>query len=232
MPSTHTKQLIKWVQLNANGWNRTGSEGILPILDSVQNILLQNETAQNLLFDSTTGDFPSLDTENEVYEYDMPSNVWRVSEVLLTSPIPNDLNLDLNPEYGLVSNINPAIEKKFYNNREYQRFPFVSTRDQNPREVCKVRFHVNPTTTTGSFLYRGYKMITPRLTSESVEIQIAEKYDFTVTMPVINLVIQAFQTGNWDETIELIEKLYKPKLIKEMNAGEQGELGFIRRREF
>lgn len=232
MPSTHTKQLVKWIQLNANGWNRTGSEGILPILDSVQTILLQNETAQNLIYDSTTGDFPSLTTKNEVYEYEMPSNVWRVSQILLTSPVPNDMDINLNPEYGLQSNINTALEKVFYNNREYQRFPFVRSTDQNPRERCKVWFSVNPTATSGQFLYRAYGMISPRITSESVEMQISEKYDFTVTMPVINLVIQAFQTGNWDETIELIEKLYKPKLIKEMNMGEQGELGFMRRSEF
>ena len=232
MPSTHTQQLVKWIQLNANGWNNTGAEGIVPILDSVQNTLLQNETAQNLKYDTATGAFPLLATTDGVYEYEMPSDVWRVAQMLLTSPVPNDLDLRLSAEYGLESNVNPVMEKLYYNNREYRRWPFLKTTDSNPRDPCKVVFSINPTTTTDIYHYRSYKMISPRITNETVEIQISEKYDFTVTIPTIMLIIEAFQTGNWYENIAIIEQLYKPKLIEEMNSGEQGLAGFVTRNEF
>jgi len=230
MPST--LQILKWGQLNASGWNREGAEGLAPLLNEVQNILKQNETYQNQKYDSTTGDFPSFDTTDGVYEYDMESDIWRVSEVLLSSPIPNDLNLQLNPEYGIETNITNIIEKKEYNGKEYIRFPFVRTLDKTYDNPAKVQFKVNPTTTSGSFLVRSYLVPRPQITSSRIQLSIPEKYHMTVVLPSLMLLVEAFQTNNWTEAIEIIEKKYKPLMMKEMNEGEQGECSGTRRREF
>jgi len=229
LPST--KQLVKWIQLNANGWNRIGTQGILPILNEAQNILLQNETAQNAAYDNATGLFPSFDTEKEKYEYDMPKTIWRVGQILLVSPVSSDLNLDLNPEYGMESNIQLETENVFYNGRKYVRFPFVSTRDRTHDDACKVRFFTDPGDTEGIFLYRGYQLPT-QLTSENIQLQIPEKYHMSVVMPAVQSLIDAFETGTWIDATTYIEEKLRPKLIEEMNMGEQGISHYITRREF
>jgi len=224
-----TSQIIDWVKQDAPGWNRTGVHGILPILNEAHNILAQNETEQMVAYDASTGRFPLLTTTAGTYQYDMPSDIWRVNEVLVEASSYNeyDLNYSLNVISG--TNSKKFYQRKWYRGKEYIRITGIKTIDARRGQNCKVIFDFDPG--TGSlFYYRGYLKPT-QITSERIELIIPEKFHLSHVVPAVIKLIEGFQNHTWDKSLAFIEEKYKRDIINEMNKGEQGEDGFIERRE-
>lgn len=136
--------MVDWLLMNVNGWDRDGVRGILPILNETHRILFQQETEQTLKFDSVTGDFPFIPTIAGVFVYELPADVWRVSEVLLPFP--------LNPDYGfrgLLPDYNYAkherqVDVKIYFHKRYTKLPNVTALDKTESTNAKIRFHDDP----------------------------------------------------------------------------------------
>ena len=122
-----TAQMIEWVIMNADGWDRTGQRAVLPVLNQVHRILLQNETFQSMKFDSVFGDFPFIPTIAGVFEYDLPPDVWRASELLLPFPLSMDYGfLSLFADYGFINHVR-QIDTKEYFHKKYVKLPNITT---------------------------------------------------------------------------------------------------------
>jgi hypothetical protein len=136
--------MVEWLIMNADGWDRAGQRSVLAVLDAVHKILLQNETSQSQKFDASRGDFPSFPTIAGVYEYLMPTNVWRVSEVLLPFPLSPDYGFSaLLPDYNYIKHVRQVDVKEYFHKR-YVRMPNVTAIDKTESSGCKVRFHDDP----------------------------------------------------------------------------------------
>ena len=79
-----TNQHLTWIALECHGWSPEGPEkGILPIYNQAHRILNTAEREQNLLYDSSTGDFPYVATTNGTYQYTCPTTVWQVKHIVV-----------------------------------------------------------------------------------------------------------------------------------------------------
>jgi len=231
LPST--KQIARWLQLNANGWNIEGVKGIVPLINEAQNILMQIESEQTLAFDTVNGNFPSFQTESGVYEYDMPDNIWRVSQVLIDTQNTPNLNLVLNSEYGLTTAQFPPTQRFMYQGREYIRILYIKTRDRTFNDPCKVKFSFDPTAEDGTYLYRGYELPT-QITSARIEPSLPDSngLHMRTLIPATAKLIEAFQNNSWDEALDYINMVLRPIVQKEMNSGEQSLAHSTARCEF
>ena len=229
MPST--KQIARWLQLNANGWNIEGVKGIVPLINEAQNILMQEESEQTLSFDSSTGNFPSIETEEGVYEYDMPSNIWRVSQVLIDVRDTPNLSLITNSEYGINSVELPPTMRYMYMGREYIRVLNAKTIDRTYNNNCKVRFFEDPQVAT--YYYRGYTLPT-QITSASINPSLPDSngMHMRALVPATAKLIEAFQNNTWDEALAYINMELKPLVQRMMNSGEHGLSHTVTRMEF
>jgi len=225
-----TKQLVSWIRLNAQKWNRVGEQGILPILNEAQNILMQQEADQALKYDSVTGDVPVLNTVAGQFEYDMPADVWRVTAIMTLVPFHNDLTLPYSYEYGIETDTKRPYEEFYFNGKKYMRLLYCRTVDASYGVPCKVRFLLDPGTSQGAYQYRGY--IRPRqLTSEAIPLSLPEKFHFTHLLPATMKMIEAIQFGDWAGASEWVRGRYAKEIQEEMGRGEQGESILSERRD-
>jgi len=217
-----TKQIARWLQLNANGWNIEGVKGIVPLINEAQNILMQTESEQTLVRDTATGNFPSFETESGVFEYEMPANIWRVSQVLLDVQNTLPLNIPPNSEYGITPTMIPPTQRVMYAGREYVRVLYINTRDRTMQEPCRVRFSTDPTAQASVYLYRGYELPT-QITSAGIDPSLPDSngLHMRTLLPAAAKLIEAFQNNTWDEALDYINKELRPIVRKEMNSGEQ-----------
>jgi len=128
MPTT--REIVSWVKLNANGWNRVGENGIIPIINEVQNMLMLQETHQQTIYNGE--EFPSLTTQDGVFEYDINSTnvpslsasdeVWRVAMMLLKIPVNETLRAILIRDYGREPLLERPQDKYRFNGKLYFRF--------------------------------------------------------------------------------------------------------------
>jgi hypothetical protein len=228
MPST--KQLVNWIKLNANGWNRIGEKGIVPLINEAQNILMQHETPQMVKRDPLTGEFPSFDTVAGTYEYEMPSDVWRVSQILAALPLQLDYNLPFSTYYGMNSNVEQPMEDLVYHGKRYVRIPYVTSRDSFLNQAATVEFKVDPGTSTGVYLYLGYIRPT-QIMSESINPSLPEKFHMTHLLPATMKLIEAMQFGNWTDGVEYISNRLAKQIRDEQWNGENGFSHTMERRE-
>jgi len=235
MPST--SRMVTMLLLNANGWTRTD---VLAALNDAQNLLVQEQTEQTVV--SVNGEFPSIDTQAGVYEYEIP-DVWRVSEILIRYPLVSEYHryyayAYYGPfGYNYRNDFQRNLEMRKYLGKKYVRVQQISTLDRSPGNNsgtavnAKVKFNFDPGDTTDLFLRRSYSLPT-QLTSENIPPSIkSEKAQLTALFPTAMEMIKGYQNGDWDEVFQKIETLYKPIVMAEENAGEQGVSNFIDRRE-
>jgi len=231
MPST--SRMVTMLELNANGWSRVD---ILAALNDAQNLLIQEQTEQTVV--TVNGEFPALNTQEGVYEYEIP-DVWRVSEILVQYPLLKEYDYLLPGYYGYGydNGFQKNIEDRKYRGKKYIRIQQIATQDRSPGNnsatvvSAKVIFQYNPGDTTNFYRRRSYSLPT-QLTSENIPPSIkSEKAQLTALFPTAELMIRGYQNGDWDEVFTKIETKYKPIVMAEENAGEQGVSNFIDRRE-
>lgn len=233
MPSV--SRMVTMLLKNANGWDRDGDNGILPVLNDAQNLLVQNQTEQTVV--TVNGEFPVLNTQSGVYEYEIP-DVWRISEVLIQYPLSIEYgNIYYQPNTSDRADFQKNVEMRKYRGKKYSRVQQIATLDRSPGNNsgsavnAKIIFQYDPGDTEGVYKYRSYSLPT-QLTSENIPLSIkSEKAQLTALFPTAELMIRGYQNGDWDEIFTKIETQYKPVVMAEENAGEQGVSNFVDRRE-
>jgi len=214
-----TKQIVEWVKLNANGWNVDGPRGILPILNVVQNLMLEEQVEQRVAYDESTGLFPTFDTIDGQFVYEI-EDIWRITEVLIKYEDSADYNL--RTWYGDYSYDDTRQELITWQSKRYIAIKDCRTIEKTLEENAKIIFANNPGDTSGYFYYRGYAPPT-QITSVSVQLSIPEKYHLTHVVPATTKFIEAFQAGGWEYAVKTIMKDYVLPVRLEMNRGHQGD---------
>lgn len=234
MPST--TELINYLKLQAEGWNRTGEKGLLEVLNQAQDMLFLQDNAQEIAYRSD-GDLPYITTTSETYEYTLTQavtglsdDIWRVDNVLVKASFPNDLPYDIVDEYGLAPLERRPVQRVEYNGIEYFRFYQIQCIDAKKGSDPLLRFTTNPGDTTTTFFLVAYKKPT-KLLSEAIQPSLPEHLHFSCLLPTALKLVEGYQNGTIIESMDFIERVYKPKVQSELNEGDQGFSGSVTRYE-
>jgi hypothetical protein len=221
-----TEELVDELVQMHNGWSRDGVHGCLRYLNEAHNILMSVEAQQNTIFNTLTGKLPAINTTAGTMLYTMLDDVWRVSAVLI----------QINPLYGYPFapqfdyGMNRLAGRSSYENSlviggiQYSKVPFIRTRDRiNPTTPAMIMWTKDPETKT-DFYYRLSHKTPVQILSESIQPEIASPLDVQILLPAASKLIEGAQKFNLFEAYQYIEKEFKPKLMKELDAGDQGDL--------
>lgn len=225
MPST--VELVNYLKIQAEGWNRTGQKGLLEVLDQAEDILYKQELDQTIAY-RTDGSLPYISTTSETYDYTLnqattglSDDIWRVGNVLVKPPFSNQLLAAIRVEYGITPNLRQPVKAMEYNGVEYFRYFQISTTDALRNGHPTLRFKANPGSTTKDFYLLCFKK-RQSFTSENIASSLPEQLHIPVLLPAAMKLVEGYQNGNILEAIEFIEKKFKPLVCKEMSKGEQG----------
>jgi len=222
-----TSDLIDELVTRFNGWSRDGDHGVLRYLNAAHGQLMAMEAEQNLIVDTTTGDLPLIATTAGTFIYTMPSNVWRVTGVLIRTDTPGSPILG---DYGLYNQniMQRPLRTSMKNSRSiggrfYAKYAYARCKDYlNSSQLATVMFTRDPETKPDFYYRQSYRRPTDIL-SETIQPDIPPPYDFEILLPAAAKLIEGVQSGNYMEAYEYVKKVFKPALWKELNAGDQGE---------
>jgi hypothetical protein len=230
-----TEELVDELVSRFNGWNRGGDHGVLKYLNTAHEILMAAEMQQNVIFDSTTGNFPLLNTTQGVFNYSMPDDVWRVVGILISIDLWNQPLFDYDLfggvyDYGMFgSGLNRHIGTSYKNSIAiggalYAKIPFIRTWDRvNALTPARLMWTKDPLTRSGIYYRYSYKRPT-QIISESIQPDIPTPWDFDILIPATAKLIEGVQSGNYDEARQILRNELKPLLWKQMNSGDQGDI--------
>jgi len=145
-------------------------EEVLQTFDELQKIVYSQESEQTMKYDSSTGMPPYIETQDEVYEYDCPSDCRRTASVFT--------------EEVLRRSYSRTNERAYFQNgydyrgRQYLRV-LVRSIDARPQSstVGKVVFPFNPGDTTTKFFHQ-YWISPPDMTDVTDQLVIPEHVHF------------------------------------------------------
>ena len=169
MPSTSA--IVSRIQELAHGWNRTGTRGILPLLDDVNRYMVGHDSETNVPLSSSTGLFPYLVTTAGTFEYDAPSDCRKVAKVLVLSSASRG--------YDKWS----SYERVTYQGTQFLAVP-VRTRPKNRNDDAKIYFRSDPGSTTETYYLKYYKSPTA-ISSVNVNLDVPDEYHDLVIDGVI-----------------------------------------------
>ena len=214
--------------MDANGWDREGSRGVLPLLNEAQNMLWQNESEQAIYF--VDGELPALTIVDGQRSYNLPSNIWRVTDIVTPISYNNGITSPIIGEYDIQYAFDKSIEYIQISGRKYLRFKQVRSYDKTGSNPARVEFGVD--LDAGDDLYRYIGLAYPtQLTSEKIQPTIPDRYHFSHLLPATKKLIEAFQNGNQIEARQYIEEVIIPDFWNRMNEGTQGRSRDAGRRE-
>ena len=201
----YTSELVDELIDRFKGWSSDGPHGVLHYLDQAQAILMAQESLQNIAYDETTGELPTLVTEAGQRVYELPDNIWRCGGVLL----PCDAIDGLPGREDWISGV------------RYWSVRRVRTRDWlSHRQPATVTFAFDPE--GREFMLRAYRR-PKELTSVRIDHIIPPPNDVLYLLPAAGQLIEGVQNGNVFEARQYVERELKPKFWAQMNKGEQSE---------
>lgn len=219
-----TEELVDELCQRFSGWNRDGEHGVLRYLNSAHDILMSMESQQTLIFDPLTGKLPPLNTTAGVFSYTMPTDVWRVSGILVEVTNPNLTLID----YGTIT----SLIRTSYKNSEkiggvqYAKIPYIRSWDRvNDLTLARVMFTKDPLDQTDFYYRQSYKCPV-QILSESIQPEVPAPWDFDMLLPAAAKLIEGVQNGNYDEARRIVRHEIKKELWKVLDSGDQGDMDF------
>lgn len=216
-----TEELIDELVQRFNGMNRTGDHGLLRFLNSAHEILMSVEAEQTMLFDTTTGNLPAINTTAGTFLYTMPDEVWRVSKVLVK------INNQILPtsDYGLQRYTGTSYKNALViGGQAYAKIPFIRSKDRlNDNQLATVMFTQDPTTQSDYYYRQSYRRPT-QILSESIQHDCPAPFDYDFLLPATAKLVEGQLNGNYDEARRIVRMELKPAMWKELDAGDQGDL--------
>lgn len=221
-----TSELIDRIVEQCKGWNRDGYRGVLQYLDIAQKLLLCHESEQNVVMNEATGYLPTLDTTATVFNYNLPSDCWKLGQVLIEVKIASQisgtlLNTITGLDYGTRRLVSNPLSYYTYAGFEYIRVPFVRSWPSQELAVARMCFTADPGTTTGYYSLQYFKKPTT-LSSDSIQVEIEPPWDDLYLLPATVSLIHGVENGNYVEARVVIMRDLVPQFWKEKNGGEQG----------
>jgi len=229
-----TAELLVILQEQFKGWNINGPRGLLHYLDTAHRILCQTESANRVVFDSSTGLLPYLVTTAGTFTYNLPSDCWKLGDVLVEIGVNGSLFDNLSYyRYGtggvggtaLMTGFRISSTRKLehvtISGIGYIRVPHIRSFPAGESTLAKLIFTDDPGTTTTCYNIRYYKKCA-ELVSDSIPLEIEPPNDELYLLPATCKLIEGVQHGNYLEARTEILKNIKPLYWKECNSGEQG----------
>jgi hypothetical protein len=222
-----TSQLLTWIELECHGWNREGSRGSRSLLNEAHRMLLFREDDTNIVFDTSTGNLPYLSTSNGVYEYNLPTACYVLKHILVDNMISTN-------DYG--SSVSSSTSWKFEDysiaGRSYYRVMNIRSYPSTPSTRARVLFTENPGATDDVFRELYHKQPV-QILSDTIQHEMPGATDVQYLMPATVALINSINDHDKYEKAKLmIEREYKPRVLSELNIGEQGQSDFCIKRAF
>lgn len=222
-----TSQLLTWLELELDGWNREGPRGTRALLNQAHKILLEQECEQNLLFDPLTGDLPFLTTRATQYAYNVPAlggvlPYWLIKAVVIDTDT-------------ALSGQNWHFEDFYFASHLYYRVLNIRTliEGSSPNVLASVAFiKEDPGNTTNVFRIAGYREPVEIL-SDNIQHEMPGSTDMEYLYPATVMLIRSINDDKkMEESRAYINKVLKPKVFQALDKGEYGNSDFVIKREF
>lgn len=222
-----TEEIVDELVQRFHGMNRDGPHGVLKYVNTANATLMAVESEKTLIVDTTTGLLPILSTTAGVYAYNMPTNVWRVSGILI---LIDDNNLSMVADYGMtMPRMLRTTEKNAVSiaGRYYAKYPYVKQpRDYMSATVpAQIVFSKDPETKTNYYRRRSYKRPTDIL-SEGIQSDFPPPSDMEILLPAAAKLIEGVQSFNYTEAYQYVSGEFKRAYWKQQNAGVHGDYDF------
>jgi len=222
----NTNELLTLLENQVDGFNRDGPNGLLTFVNIAIGILARTPSEQHIVFDASTGRLPILNTKNNIFKYDAPTNCWQIAGILVEANISSNLidYSNLISDYNYSNNQRSGVkhlDRIVITGIEYSRVPYVRQYDATDSELARVLFTENPGDTEDIYRWWYYRNPTQVL-SDTMPLPIPPPYDYLYLYPATVRLIQGQKSGdflNAHNDVLIIAKKYN----KEMNKGEQGE---------
>ena len=222
----NTNEFLNLLEVQCDGMNRDGPNGLLFFTDVAQSILRNSPAEQNILFDNTTGRLPVLNTTDSDYDYTAPEGTWRVAGVLVEAVTSGSLMDDFfyyYMDYGFPRRQRSGareLEHVFIGGIDYLRVPYIRSYDAGDITDPTIIFTENPGDTEDVYYWWCYNKAA-KLVSDSIDLSIGAPFDYLYLFPATVRLVQGFKDGDFvkaHEDVLVIRKNY----MKELNLGEQG----------
>jgi hypothetical protein len=226
-----TSQHLTWIALECHGWQPEGGQkGILPLYNQAHRILNTSERDQNLLYDSSTGDFPYITTQSNVFQYSCPTNVWMIKHIVV------DFETIL--ENDATSQRSWKTEEVQIGGISYRRVLNVKSslaRTTGSGNVVPAIFTfigLNPGSTTSTFRRVAYKLPV-EITSQRIQHECPSPEAEQILMQATMSLIDAINDHKKQLAVtKYIEEYLKPRYYMELDKGEQATPDFCVKRPF
>lgn len=220
-----TQELLAIIAEQFKGWNIDGERGILPHLNAAHHMLLAQESEQNVYYDESSGELPSLTTTDGTYNYDCDDNLWKLGGIYVRV---NDIDsstgvlIDMTGfDYGTRRYNKRAPEYKVLGGINYLRVPYIRSWVSTETANARLAFTENPGDTSDYYRQFGWKKPT-QIISDSIQIDIPPPWDYQYLLPATCKLLEGVQHGNYLDTQQYVIGVLKPRLWLDMNGGEQG----------
>jgi len=221
-----TEELVDELVQRFNGWNRGGDHGVLRYLNAAHEILMSVDCQQNIVFDTSIGKLPPLNTTAGTFFYQFPDTIRRVDSIVVESSQVGPNLFD----YGMSVFSTSLLGRTAYKNSlvvggiQYTKIPYIKSKDRiNSSTPANVMFAKDPLDKTDFYRYFSYKVPT-QILSENIQVDIPTPLDFDILLPATAKLIEGVQNGNYDEARRIIRMELRPLLLRELDAGDQGDL--------
>jgi hypothetical protein len=204
-----TYSIITLLAAQNPDWNEAR---LLDVLNSFVEMALKIDTAENLVYDPTTGRLPYLATTQGTFLYSLPSQYYKCKYILTHK------DYGFGP-YGYPNN--PAFGKHHdhytFNTQDillgghrYRQVPVVFTPSfgTNPATVL---FSFDPLNTTDVFHIYAHQAGNS-ITSMNSVLQIESKFHLSVVIPACQMIIDGLDNGNFQDIMPIIETQFCSKI--------------------
>lgn len=176
--------------------NKFSKEELLGALNDAVQLVYEQGSEATWYYDPATGNPPYLATQDNVFEYDAPSDCSQVVSVFAEYP----------RDRGYARGVNYEYDTYRWNDREWAKAP-VDVRPKTADDVAKIIFRTNPGDTTEKY-YLLYSLEHPTIDSVNVQMRIPARAHLWVRELVkIMLAAESYgDAGNYAMNVEAMIK--------------------------
>lgn len=221
-----TSQLLTWIELECQGWQREGRRGSRALLNEAHKILNCRQVEQNVILDSSTGNLPFMATTDGTYRYNAPSNVWMIGAILIDALTSIDYGTRFEEDFL-------GLEEYLFGGYTYYRVRNIRTKPWDRNSVAWVQFNrFNPGTTTAVYRRLAWRRPTD-IISDSIQHDMPEGMDVKYLMPATISLIEAINDHDkFNKTLQWIATGLAQQYWNESESGDQGQSDFITKRAY
>lgn len=202
-----------------------GPRGVVTYIDRAQKMLKQVESEKNIIYNNN-GRLPAITTQKNVYDYNLPSNVWRIGGIYVESQ-------DFRYEYGNLTDLSifgdygrrarsGAVRRIEIAGIMHYLVPYIRSWDWSNSQVAHIRFTEDPGASTSRYRYLGYERC-PDFTSPKSPLSIEPPYDDMFLYPAAARLMEGIVKGDYIAARRDVLALRNEYWKESGNAGYQGD---------